>query len=99
MNDTPLVHLAHTLEELPRYAFELLITLLTTILSDPIVTSWTIGCVCVALVTNTLIALAVFFLLYTVIRTINTVANAIGITGQRLAPRHSVSPNPGIPPE
>lgn len=81
---SPLEQLAKVLEGFPSYAVSFVVLLLVAILSDTILTSLTIACVLLAVLTNVGIAVVAFFGMYVFTRTINTIANAIGVSGQNL---------------
>lgn len=82
---TPLVQLAQALEHSPVYLFSFLTSILAAMVSDPMITVLTIGVVLVGVLTNAMIAVAIFCFIYVFIRTLTNVANAIGISGQRIA--------------
>lgn len=80
-----LVKVAKTLERFPGYIAGFLISTLISTLSDPIVTALTIGSIAIGFVTNVFIAVGVFFLFYTAMRMILSIATAIGVSGQQLS--------------
>lgn len=87
MSESPLKQLALALQELPVNLFSFVVGLLSAMIIDPILMALLFGSVAVGLQTNAIVAFAVFFLVYVTIRTINTVANAIGRLAQVNAQR------------
>ena len=85
MSDSSLVLLAKTVERFPLYIYEFVIQTLIAMMSDFTVTTLLLGSLALWLATNLWWAIATFFLLFTIARTVNSIANAIGVTGQHLA--------------
>jgi hypothetical protein len=81
----PLGDLARAIKEFPQYAFYFIVSLVIAMLTDSVITMLTIGAVCLGKLTDALTASTVFAFVYVIIRAINTVANAIGVTGSRVA--------------
>ena len=90
MNQTPLTALANFPAELLSFVAGILVAIMV----DPILLALFLGSVAVGLETNAIVAFAVFLLTYVVIRTINTVANAIA----RVAQVTARNIQPSIPP-
>lgn len=76
--------LAKALESLPHYVGEFAFGMLTVIITDVLMTSLFIGCVFLALLTNLLIALAVFFLTYTAFGSVTNISITLQQVGMRL---------------
>lgn len=84
-NASPLDTLRDALGNGPRYLFDFLVGMFGATLQDPGMTALAIGSICLGLATSALIAVAVFFLLYSVFRNVNYVANAIGNSGMQIS--------------
>lgn len=71
----------NALEEFPVYIVTFFVSLAVATISDTILTGLALGCLALGFITSPLIAVAAFFFVYVGIRTVNTVANAIGNSG------------------
>ncbi len=79
---SPFKQLAEAFQSLPASLASFVIGILIAVIVDPILLALLFGSVAVGLKTDVVTAVAVFFLVYVLIRTINTVANAIGRLAQ-----------------
>lgn len=95
--DSPLVNLAKALEKLPVYTVDFVIATLVAIFTDFSITSLALGSAALWLATNLWWALAAFFVILVLCRTLNSVANAIGMTGQNVSALLRQPPAPTAP--
>lgn len=100
MDDKPessFIFLAKRLEYVPRYAMDYFFGLLAAIVSDVTITTIALAAVALGLaVGHWLLVVAFFFTLYSLLRIISIVANAIGSTGQVMAQNMRMSQPPTV---
>lgn len=78
--------LVEALSHWPRYVADYCVGMIIAVISEPLMTSLLVGSVFLGvLASSVLVALMVFFLVYTVLGTINSIANAIGVGSRSIA--------------
>lgn len=102
----PLVALAQTLEQFPRFLFGWFVGTTISLLSDPLVFCLALGTIAFGFVFGVVAAIALFFVLYTVLRTLATLAHGVNSAGQNVGQAIVHSANvqlqqaqPIVPPE
>src|SRR5664279_2049974 len=82
---SPLVVLAKATERFPGFVLGFVMSTLISLMSDPLVASLAIGSVALGFATNVFVAIATFWLLHTILRTISGVATTIHTNGQQIS--------------
>lgn len=78
-------NLVKSLEDLPYFILSFIVGFFIVAITDVIVTSLVLGCMILGILAGPLIALVVFFLGYTLIRTLNNLGHYIGDSGNNIA--------------
>jgi len=96
---SPLTQLAKALEQAPSYFARFTVGMISSVLSDVLMTALLIGAVCLAFQTTVLIAAAAFFIIYAILGVGSGIALSIGQGPvRRLTPATSSMMNSAVPP-
>jgi hypothetical protein len=71
-------------EQFPRFVIGWLVATLRSMMTDPLVFGLTVGSVAFGLIFGVIAAVALFFLVYTLLNTVNNIARGIGMAGQNV---------------